>query len=104
MRHGGAGFRCADFLFGIIAAHEQAHPAVRAFQLRLPFAARGGDGLGVMHVNPVFQAMPRQRAIHRAGVHINVAQCLGHKLRVRALAARARAINCYDNRMFFQML
>ena len=32
--------------------------------------------------------MPRQGAIHRAGVHVNVAQRLGHELGVRALAAR----------------
>ena len=44
--------------------------------------------------------MPRQRAIHRARVHINVAERLRHELGVRALAARARAVNGDDNRLF----
>ena len=56
-----------------------------------------------MHVHVFLQAMPRQRAIHRAGVHINVAERAGHELGVGALAARARAVNGNDNRMFFQI-
>src|SRR5208283_4552932 len=80
--------------------HEQPHAGAHADQRRFPFAARSGDGLGVLHVNPAFQAIPRQRAIHRAGVHVNVAERPGHELRVRALAARARAINGDDNRLF----
>ena len=101
VRHGGAGFGGADFLFGIITADEQARLAqavlFRADQFRFPFAAGGGDGLGVIHVNPLPEAMPGERAIHRAGVHINIAERLGDELRIRALAAGARAINGDDN-------
>jgi hypothetical protein len=46
-----------------------------------------------VRINFIFQAMPRQRAIHRTRVHINVAERFRHELRVRALAARARAVN-----------
>jgi len=51
-------------------------------------------------IHALLQAMPRQRAIHRARVHVNVAERLRHELGVRALAARARAVNGYDNRLF----
>jgi len=73
---------------------------LHALQRRFPFAAERGDGLGVIHVRFLLEAMPRQRAIHRAGVHIDVAERLRHELGVRALAARARAVNRYDNGIF----
>src|SRR5665213_4396621 len=63
------------------------------FQRRFPPAAKRGDGLRVVDLHAFLEAMPRQRAIHRARVHVNVAERLGHELRVRALAARARAVN-----------
>ena len=74
-----------------------------AFQFRFPFAAQRGDGLRVVHVHFLFQAKPRQRAIHRACVHVNVAQRARNELGVRALAARARAVNGDDYRIFFQI-
>ena len=58
-----------------------------------------------MEINPAFEAIPRQRAIHRAGVHIDKTKRLGHELRVRALATRARAINSNNDWMLcFQFL
>ena len=74
-----------------------------AAQIGFPAAARIGDGLRVVDIHALLQAMPRQRAIHRARVHVNVAELLRHELGVRALAARARAVNRNDNRMFFQI-
>ena len=106
VRHGGGGLRHADFLLGKIIIYQQTHRAqavlLGALQFRLPLAARGGDGFFVVHVHVLEQAMPRQRAIHRAGVHINVAERLGHELGIRALAAGAGAVNRNDNRIFFQ--
>jgi hypothetical protein len=103
-RRGGADFRRADFFFRKIIFHQQMHRAqmifLHAFERRFPFAAKRGDGLRVVDIHAFLQAMPRQRAIHRARVHINVAERLRHELRVRALAARARAVNGNDNRLF----
>ena len=107
VRHGGGGFRHADFLFGKIIVHQQAHGlqavGFGADELGFPAAARIGDGFFVVHIHVHEQAMPGQRAIHRAGVHVNIVQGLGHELGVCALAAGARAVNGNDNRMLFQI-
>ena len=41
-----------------------------------------------------------QRAIHRAGVHVNITERLGDELGVGALAARTRAVQSNDNGIF----
>ncbi len=87
----------AHFLFRKITVNEQMHDAqmifLHAAQIGFPAAARIGDGLRVVDIHAFLQAMPRQRPIHRACVHVNVAERLRHELGVRALAARARAVN-----------
>jgi len=74
--------------------------AVLVFQGRFEFAERGRNGFGFVHVDFVLQAMPRERAIHRAGVDVNIAERLGDQLGVGALAARARAVDGNDDWVF----
>jgi hypothetical protein len=98
-RRGGAHFGRADFFFRIIIADEQMNVAIAVFERGLPFAARGGDGFGVVDIDSVLQAMPGQRAIHGAGIDVNIAEGLRDQFGIGALAARAGAINGDDDRV-----
>ena len=69
-------------------------------QRSLPSATCRRHRLGVLGVNTLPETMPRQRAIHRAGIHMNETQRLGDQLGVGALAARARAINGNDDGVY----
>ena len=73
--------------------------AIAIFERCLPFAARGGDGFGFVHVDFLLEAMPGKRAIHRAGIDVNIAERLGDQFGIGALAARAGAINGDYNRV-----
>jgi hypothetical protein len=75
------------------------HVAVLVFERWFESAERCGNGFGFVRVDFVLHAIPRERAIHRAGVDVNIAKRLGDQLGIGALAACARAVNGYDNRM-----
>ena len=49
-----------------------------------------------MHIDPILQAVPGQRAVHRAGIHINVVERLRHELRISAFAAGAGTVDGND--------
>jgi hypothetical protein len=74
--------------------------AVFAFEGGFPFAEGGVDGFGFVDVDFVLDAIPGERAIHRAGVHVNKTKGFGDELGVGALAARACAVNGDDDWVF----
>src|ERR1035441_9268993 len=93
VRHRRAYFSRADFLGRIISVHRQVGVAVGAFEGGFPPAAEGSHRLGVLHIHPLLQAIPRQRAIHRARIHVHEVQRPGYQFGVGALAAGARPVN-----------
>ena len=73
--------------------------AVAVLQRGFPPAKGGADGFGLVKVDFILQAIPGERAIHGAGIDVSKTERLGDQLGVGALAAGARAINRYDNRV-----
>src|SRR6266702_6418622 len=70
-----------------------------ALQRCLPLPASRRDGLGILHIDVVSQTVPRQRPVHRPGIHPHEAQRLRHQSGVGALAAGAGAVDRDDYRM-----
>ena len=103
MRNRRARFRRANFFLRKIAFHQQMNRAQivfdrDAFKRRFPFATRGGDCFFIVNIDAVFQAIPGERAIHGAGIDVNVAERFGDEPRVGAFAAGAGAVDGDDNR------
>jgi hypothetical protein len=73
---------------------------VNASQLCLPTSAGGSNGLRVLDIHPVLQAVPGKGPVHRACVNVHEAQGLGYQFGVGALAAGAGAINGNDDGLF----
>jgi len=52
---------------------------------------------GVMHIDALFQAIPGQGPIHRAGIDVDEPERARHDFGIGAFAAGAGAVNRYDN-------
>ena len=104
MRHRRAHLGGADLLLRVVTVHEQAHVVVDAFQRGLPFAAGGGDGFFIVHIDAVASGNTRpacdtwRRCRHRQ------AQGLGDQLGVGAFAAGAGAVDGDDHRVIRSFL
>jgi len=94
--YGGAGFGGSDFLFRVEVIDEEADLLVDADEGGFPVTEEFGDGLGIMDIDALLEAMPGEGAVHGAGVDIDEAEGGGDAFGGGAFAAGAGAVDGDD--------